>query len=177
MKIVFEKIRIFGAYFTGWTWVARITYALGSIDTTPMSITHLFTLGTDVDIINGPCHWLRASRVKSLVPSETHRSGKEVQVFQNLINRTTYLWSKHIWSMSSQQLLPLHHTQDRENVIQRVRDTNSIPQWDFVNKVLASSKLFPILSLCQNSNFFNIDFSGWSFLHPTIYTLHTYLLF
>jgi hypothetical protein len=76
-KVVFEKIRIFGAYFTGWPRVARVTYTLGSIDAAPVPIAHLFTLGTNVDIVNGPCDRLRASRIKSLVPTETHRSGKQ----------------------------------------------------------------------------------------------------
>lgn len=36
--------------------------------------------------------------------------------------------SKHIWSMSSGQLLPLHHTQEVQNMVQHFRTINSIPQ-------------------------------------------------
>lgn len=111
-KIILEKIRIFGAYLAGWTGVTRITNTLGSIDTAPMAITHFFTLGANVDIINGPRHWLRASRIKSLVPSETHRSGKEVQV-----KGTMYLQTKRTGSVNTGYLQPVCHTQEAEHVI------------------------------------------------------------
>ena len=82
-KIVFEEVRIFGAYFAGWTRVAWVTDAFGPIDAAPMPTAHLFALGTNVDIVDGPRDRLRAGRVKSLVPSETHGPGKHAREAQS----------------------------------------------------------------------------------------------